>query len=176
MFTPKNIERAFENLSELVSPDIQAALSENYHEEMEDISPRWLAKAFNAKATKLYGYRAMSRVEGGMTYYGKPLTKKKGVLLMSYQDDSIENNHVQMLQCSELWLLEDMSFAHVQCIGTLVKGDERPDAATEYRRFVRKVKTEDDIFFSFDDLICRLDDFCMFAQAMNEATNSKPKG
>ena len=111
-----------------------------------------------------------------MNFYGKPLTKKKGVLLLNYVNSSIENEHLQMVNCSELWLLEDMSFAHVQCIGTLVKGDERPDAATEYRRFVRKVKTEDDIFFSFDDLICSLDDFCMFAQAMNEATNSKPKG
>ena len=176
MFTPKNIERAFKNLFELVSPDIQAALFENYHEEMDDISPRWLAKAFDAKATKLYGYRAMSRVEGGMTYYGKPLTKKKGVLLMSYQDDSIENNHVQMLQCSELWLLEDMSFAHVRCFGTLIKGDERPDAATEYRQFVRRVARKDDIFFCPDDLLCQLDDSCMIAQAMHNATNSKPKG
>lgn len=174
MFTPKNIERAFKEIFELASPDIQAALVENYHEEMEDISPRWLAKAFNAKTTKLYGYRAMSHVEDGMTYYGKPLTKKKGVLLMSYLDNSIENDHLQMLQCSELWLLEDMSFAHVRCVGTLVKGDERPDAATEYRQFVRRVQKEDDIFFSFDDLICRLDDFCMFAQTMNEATVNEP--
>ena len=176
MFTPKNIERAFENLSELVSPDIQAALSENYHEEMEDISPRWLAKAFDAKATKLYGYRAMSRVEGGMTYYGKPLTKKKGVLLLNYVNSSIENEHLQMVNCSELWLLEDMSFAHVRCFGTLIKGDERPDAATEYRQFVRRVARKDDIFFCPDDLLCQLDDSCMIAQAMHNATNSKPKG
>lgn len=176
MFTPKKIAKAFENLFELFDEDILSALNENYHEEIDDISPFWLAKAFNANATKLCGYRAVSHIGDGVNFYGKPLTKKKGVLLLNYLDSSIENDHLQMVHTSELWLLEDMSFAHVRCIGTLIKGDERPDAATEYRQFVRRVARKDDIFFEPDDLICNLDDSCTFAQVMNKATICEPNG
>ena len=68
------------------------------------------------------------------------------------------------------------SFAHVRCVGTLIKGDERPDAATEYRKFVRRVARKDDIFFEPDDLLCHLDDSCTFAQVMNKATICEPNG
>ena len=80
MFTPKKIHKAFEKLFEMFDEDDLAALIDNYLEEIEGISPYWLAKAFNANATKLYGYRAVSHIEDGMNFYGKPLTKKKGVL------------------------------------------------------------------------------------------------
>ena len=176
MFTSKKIRKAFEKLFEMFDEDELEALIDNYLDEIASISPYWLAKAFNANATKLYAYRAVSHIGDGVNFYSKSLTKKKGVLLLSYLDSSIENDHLQMVQCSELWLLEDMSFAHVQCIGTLIKGDERPDAATEYRQFVRRVARKDDIFFCPDDLLCQLDNSCMIAQAMHNATNSKPKG
>lgn len=176
MFTPKKITKALEKLFELFDEDVLNALHENYDEEIEDISPYWLAKAFNADATKLYAYRAMTHVGDGSNFYGKTLTKKKAALLVRYVDTSIENDHFQLLNCSELWLLEDMSFAHVRCVASLIKGDERPDAATEYREFVRKVVCKDDIFFNPDDLVCHLDDCCMMAQLMNRATNSKPNG
>ena len=145
MFTSKKIRKAFEKLFEMFDEDELEALIDNYLDEIASISPYWLAKAFNANATKLYGYRAVSHIEDGMNFYGKPLTKKKGVLLLNYVNSSIENEHLQMVNCSELWLLEDMSFAHVRCFGTLIKGDERPDAATEYRQFVRRVARKDDI-------------------------------
>ena len=176
MFTSKKIRKAFEKLFEMFDEDELEALIDNYLDEIASISPYWLAKAFNANATKLYGYRAVSHIEDGMNFYGKPLTKKKGVLLLNYVNSSIENEHLEMVNCSELWLLEDMSFAHVRCFGTLIKGDERPDAATEYRQFVRRVARKDDIFFCPDDLLCQLDNSCMIAQAMHNATNSKPKG
>ena len=163
MFTSKKIRKAFEKLFEMFDEDELEALIDNYLDEI-------------ANATKLYGYRAVSHIEDGLNFYGKPLTKKKGVLLLNYVNSSIENEHLQMVNCSELWLLEDMSFAHVRCFGTLIKGDERPDAATEYRQFVRRVARKDDIFFCPDDLLCQLDDSCMIAQAMHNATNSKPKG
>lgn len=176
MFTPKKIRKALEKLFDLFDEDILNALHENYDEEIEDISPYWLAKAFNTNATKLYGYRAMSHIGDGVNFYGKTLTKKKAALLLRYVDNSIENDHFQMLNCSELWLLEDMSFAHVRCVATLIKGDERPDAATEYREFVRRVARKDDIFFNPDDLVCHLDDSCMIAQATSNATICKPNG
>ena len=80
---------------------------------------------------------------------------------------------------SELWtmriwrkplILEDMTFTVVQYVGTMVKDGGDADCVTEYRRFVKNIKCEDDVFFSPEDLICALDDTCMFAQLFNKAT------
>ena len=126
MFTPKKIAKAFEKLFELFDEDVLSALNENYHEEIDDISPFWLAKAFNANAIKLYGYRAVSHIGDGVNFYGKPLTKKKGILLLNYLDGSIENDHLQMVHTSELWLLEDMSFAQTAGTQWQRRGVRRP--------------------------------------------------
>ena len=49
MFTPKKIENALVRLFDLFDAEVMEGLYENYGEEIEDISPRWLAKAFKAK-------------------------------------------------------------------------------------------------------------------------------
>ena len=50
MFTPKKIENALVRLFDLFDAEVMEGLYENYGEEIEDISPRWLAKAFKEKA------------------------------------------------------------------------------------------------------------------------------
>ena len=82
----------------------------------------------------------------------------------------MENERLRMITCTELWLLEDMTFTVVQYVGTMVKDGGDADCVTEYRRFVKNIKSEDDVFFSPEDLICALDDTCMFAQLFNKAT------
>ena len=79
-----------------------------------------------------------------------------------------------MICCTELWLLEDMRFAVVRYVGTLVKGGDDADCITEYRSFVKNIEHENDVFFSPEDLICELDDACMFAQLFDEATIYEP--
>ena len=62
MFTPKKIENALVRLFDLFDAEVMEGLYENYGEEIEDISPRWLAKAFREKACTVYEYRAVCRV------------------------------------------------------------------------------------------------------------------
>lgn len=59
-------------------------------------------------------------------------------------------------------------------MGTLVKGGDDADCVTKYRSFVKNIESEDDVFFTPEDLICALDDTCMFAQVFNEATIYEP--
>ena len=169
MFTPKKIENALIRLFDLFDADVMENLYENYDEEIEDISPRWLAKAFKEKASTVYEFRAVSRVGDGLDYSGRVLFKHRGVNLLSYLESSMENERLRMITCTELWLLEDMTFTVVQYVGTLVKGGEDADCITEYRRFVKNIKTEEDVFFTPEDLICTLDDTCMFAQLYERA-------
>lgn len=46
MFTPKKIENALVKLFDLFDAEVMEGLYENYGEEIDDISPKWLAKAF----------------------------------------------------------------------------------------------------------------------------------
>lgn len=174
MFTPKKIENALVRLFDLFDAEVMEGLYENYGEEIEDISPRWLAKAFREKACTVYEYRAVCRVGDGIDYNGRVLFKHRGVNLLSYLENTMENERLRMITCTELWLLEDMTFTVVQYVGTMVKDGGDADCVTEYRRFVKNIKSEDDVFFSPEDLICALDDTCMFAQVVNEATIYEP--
>ncbi len=174
MFTPSKIEGALERLFDLFDADVMAELYENHGEEIEDISPKWLAKAFKEQADTVYEFRAVCRVGDGLNYHGKVLFNQRAVNLLSYLENSIENERLRMIYCTELWLLEDMTFAVVHYMGTLVKDGDDADCVTEYRSFVKNIESEDDVFFTPEDLICALDDTCMFAQVVNEATIYEP--
>lgn len=164
MFTPKKIEGALTRLFNLFDAEVMEGLYENYGEEIEDISLKLLAKACRKNATTVYEYRTVCRVSEDFDFNGRTLFKHRGVNLLSYQEAVMENGRLLLMTCTELWLLEDMTFAVVQYVGTLVKNGREADCITEYRRFVKKIKTEADVFFSPEDLICALDDICMYAQ------------
>jgi len=164
MFTPKKIENALERLFDLFDTEILEDLYENYAEEIEDISPKWLAEAFKEQADPVYEYHAVCRVGDGIDYNSKVLFKHRGVNLLSYLDNFIENERLRLISTTELWLLEDMTFSVVQYMGTMVKGDNGSDCITEYRRFVKNIKSEEDVFFRPEHLICVLDNTCMFTQ------------
>lgn len=174
MFTPKDIESALISLFDLLDPEVMEMLYENFGEEIDDISPDLLAKVFKEKADTICEYRAVSRVGDGIDYHGKLLFDQRAVNLLSYLESSVENERLRMICCTELWLLEDMRFAVVRYVGTLVKGGDDADCITEYRSFVKNIEHENDVFFSPEDLICELDDTCMFAQLFNEATIYEP--
>ena len=62
-----------------------------------------------------------------------------------------------------------MTFAVVHYLGTLVKGNDNADCVTEYRSHVGNIENENDIFFEPEDLICELDDTCMFGEILGKA-------
>lgn len=56
MFTPKNIQVALEELFDLCDPDYMMDMLENYGEEFDDISPVFLARAFQNSAEMVCEY------------------------------------------------------------------------------------------------------------------------
>ena len=174
MFTPKKIENALVKLFDLFDAEVMENLYENYDEEIEDISPKWLAKAFTENAGTIPEFRMVCRVGDGIDYNGRVLFKHRGVILLSYPESIIENERMRTVTFTELWFLEDMTFAIVQYAGTMTKNGEDADCITEYRRHVKTIRTEEDVFFEPEDLICQLDDTCMFAQLLNHATIYQP--
>jgi len=174
MFTPKKIENALVKLFDLFDAEVMENLYENYDEEIEDISPKWLAKAFTENAGTIPEFRMVCRAGDGIDYNGRVLFKHRGVILLSYPESIIENERMRTVTFTELWFLEDMTFAIVQYAGTMTKNGEDADCITEYRRHVKTIRTEEDVFFEPEDLICALDDTCMFAQLLNRATVCEP--
>lgn len=96
MFTPSKIEGALERLFDLFDADVMAELYENHGEEIEDISPKWLAKAFKEQADMLYEFRAVCRVGDGINYHGKVLFNQRAVNLLSYLENVIENERLRI--------------------------------------------------------------------------------
>ena len=66
MFTPKNIQGAFEELYDLCDPDYMVDMLVNYSEEFDDISPALLAKSFQKNAEMISEYRVLSSAGEGM--------------------------------------------------------------------------------------------------------------
>ena len=169
MFTPKEIENALITLFDLFDPEMIEMLYENYGEEIEDISPKCLAKEFADKADTVYEYHAVSSAGDGIDYHGKKLFHQRAVNLLSVLEKIIETERMYLIYSTELWLLKDMTFAVVHYLGTLVKGNDNADCVTEYRSHVGNIENENDIFFEPEDLICELDDTCMFAEILGKA-------
>ena len=174
MFTPKEIENALDTLFEMFDAEVMEMINENFGEEMDDISPAVLAKVFKEKADIVYEYRALCSVGDCMDYHGKELFKQRAVNLLTYVENSLEDERLHMVYGTELWLLEDMSFAVVHYHGTLVKNHDEPSCITEYRSFVSTIEDESDIFFTPEDLICELEDTCMFALLTQDAIIYEP--
>lgn len=168
MFKAKDIDKALDRLFRLFDEEAFRIISDNCSEEMEDISPSVLAKHFDANADVIYGYRVMGDIGGEIDYYGRSLFNQRAVNLMVYGEDMMESAECRTLRSSELWLLEDMTFVKVNYFGMIVFKGNEPACATEYRYFDKKIETSDDIFFEPCDLVCSLDDICMFAQLSPE--------
>lgn len=162
MFTPKNIQMALEDLFDLYDPDEMVGMLENYGEEFDDIDPELLAQAFQRSADMVYDYRVLSSAGDGFDYCGQGLLDNRAVKLLTYGKDKTGDDRVHTIQSMELWLEEDMTFSVVSCVTTVVMENNEAICATEYRTFVKAMECEDDIFFDMADLVCELDDVCMF--------------
>ena len=61
---------------------------------------------------------------------------------------------------TELWLMEDMSFAVVRSVGMQLDM-ESEQYETCYRVFLRAVESVDDLFFSPENLLSELEEMCI---------------
>lgn len=173
MFTSNKIEVALNELFDLCDFDDMEMMFENYAEEFEDICPDILALAFQSKAHMVPAYRVISIAGEGIDYMSRAIFKNRAVKILGYAVDSVGDEKVRTVQSKELWLQEDMTFSIVNCVVLIVGNDEDHICVTEYRSLIKNIEQEEDIFFDPSDLVCELDDICMFESlkvkaAMNE--------
>lgn len=162
MFTPMNIQVALEGLFDLCDPEKMENMLENYGEEFEDIDSDILAHSFMHNAEMVCEYRVLSSAGDGIDYQGSALLENRAVKLLTYELDRTGDDRVFTIQNKELWFEENMSFSVVSCIGTYVMEKNELICLTEHRSFVTAVDSEDEMFFDIEDLVCELDDICMF--------------
>lgn len=167
MFTEKEMNKAVSWLFGLFVPEDY----ETYDEEEMDNS--WglclpeICNALREKAQTAYQYQIDSSFEKGFCYRGKELFGQRASMM--YSDVEVAAfDMVDTTYETELWLLEDMSFAVVHCVTVKVESDEMSHT-TEYRAVVRKVESRDDLFFTPEALIEVLEEMCV-PQWESEAT------
>lgn len=164
MFTPKEIGRAFTTLFELFDSETLKILKSDYKDEIEDISLDLLAKKYNGDAYELHEYLVSSGSDDSGTHNGRLLFNTKAAFITSGRDSELETNRVRICVTNELWLLEDMTFSSVKCVDILTKEQEKVTSVVRYRTVLGSVKSNADVPVEAYELICTLDDTCMFAE------------
>lgn len=171
MFAQKDIQNALNDLFALVNPETIAMLYETYDEEIEDISLALLEKVFTNTAEKVPCWRLISTFDKDAGCFGTELFTQRGVMLLSHTDNTITSKRQCISDCSELWLLEDMTFVHIRNIREEIICSSIWHYVLEDRSIIKTIEHEDDLFFSPEELVCTLDDICMFAELKQRGPN-----
>ena len=83
---------------------------------------------------------------------------QRGCLILSDVEQMVFDE-AKTTYATELWLLEDMSFAIVHCVKMKI-GSEDTGYVTEYRAFKKPLEISEDLFFSPESLIEELESMC----------------
>ena len=167
LFNEKEMSKAIDWLFELYDP----ADYEGYDEdEIGYAGGLYLPEVCNAlrgTAQRVHQYSVIGGYEKAFDYRGIELFDQSACLVVSDMDQ-ITMDTITTTYKTELWLLEDMSFAIVRCVAMKI-GSEDTGYKTEYRAFKKKLECRDDLFISPDDLIEELQSICV-PQWEHEAT------
>ena len=87
------------------------------------------------------------------------LFNQRGCLIISDVEQMVFDE-AKTTYATELWLLEDMSFAIVHCVKMKI-GSEDTGYVTEYRAFKKPLEISEDLFFSPESLIEELESMCV---------------
>lgn len=115
----------------------------------------------------VYQYSVIGGYEKSFDYRGIELFNQRGCLILSDVEQMVFDE-AKTTYATELWLLEDMSFAIVHCVNMKI-GSEDTGYVTEYRAFKKPLEISDDLFFSPESLIEELESMCI-PQWEHEAT------
>lgn len=169
MYKGKEINKAIQWLYNLYDEDVRAEVEECVGEGL-DFDEQILANSIRDNAIVIQEYRAHSDAESGFEYYGKELFNQRATRIISYLEETVEDERHCIDYCNELWLLEDMTFAIVHLTKLEVKaGKDAIVAVNEYRSFVGLLENADDVFFELEDLLSELEDMCVFAELVDKA-------
>ena len=168
MFAVEEIEKAMSRIFELFALEEVGTLLEEGYCLDNVLEPDVLAEKFRKSASDVYLFLHSSGPEDNGIKRGKCLFDQKAAFVdtFSHERQRIGGNEIH--SDHELWLLEDMTFAHVCCIRTLKLEGEQVTSVTECRTLVGFIGDQDDLFFDVESFLESLDEIALFAGYQTE--------
>lgn len=159
MFSEKEMSEAIDWLFELFTPEDYEGYDE---EEIGYAGGLYLPEvciALRGNAQTVYQYTANGPQDKSFHYRGKELFGQRACLMYSDMERGVYDIATTKYD-TELWLLEDMTFAIVHCV-TIIFSSEDNYYSTEYRAISKIVESRDDLFFTPESLIEELEGMCV---------------
>ena len=168
MFTTEEIKNAMNHLFELFPVAEVEELLEQNGDVVEALELDLLAKKFRKAASNVYIFTHSSGPEDRGTNTGKCLFDQRAAYIDTFSCEQQRIGGNQISSNHELWLLEDMTFAHICCICTQKMEGEQVTCVTECRTLIGFVRDRDDLFFDAASLFESLDDIALFEDGVTE--------
>ena len=167
LFNEREMSLALAKLFELFSPSDYEAFDEEEIGYAGGLCLPEVCMALKDAVQTVYQYSVTGRYEKSFDYRGVELFNQRGCLILSDVEQMVFDE-AKTTYATELWLLEDMSFAIVHCVKMKI-GSEDTGYVTEYRAFKKPLEISEDLFFSPESLIEELESMCV-PQWEHEAT------
>lgn len=159
MFKEKKMIRAMKWLFSLYAIDDFGGYDKEAYGEDFGLFLEEVVMALRNNAQIVHEYEVDGSIEFAFKYKGKELFGQRAIKIFSDMEVGASSNQTDVSYHTELWLLEDMSFAITHCIE--MRHDDGIVYESRYRTFVKKVKGRNDLFFVPEDLIDTLEEACV---------------
>ena len=159
MFKEKKMIRAMKWLFSLYAIDDFDGYDEEAYGEDFGLCLEEVVLALRNNAQIVHEYEVDGSIEFAFKYKGKELFSQRAIKIFSDMEVGASSNQTDVSYLTELWLLEDMSFAVTHCIE--MRHDDGIVYESRHRTFVKKVKGRNDLFFVPEDLIDTLEETCV---------------
>ena len=169
MFTTEDIKNAMNRIFELFPlEEVKELLGENC-DVGEALDMDILGRKIRKRAADVEEFIYFSNREGQGTKAWKSLFGQKAAMIdmFSYEDRRVGGNIISSNH--ELWLLEDMTFAHAFCNRNQRFESEDVMSVTEYRMVIGIIRDRDDLFFDAASLFKSLDDLARDEDSLTAA-------
>ena len=159
LFNEREMSLALAKLFELFSPSDYEAFDEEEIGYAGGLCLPEVCMALKDAVQTIYQYSVTGGYEKSFDYRGVELFDQRGCLIFSDVEQMVFDE-AETTYATELWLLEDMSFAIVHCVKMKI-GSEDTGYVTEYRAFKKPLEISEDLFFSPESLIEELESMCV---------------
>ena len=146
LFNEREMSLALAKLFELFSPSDYEAFDEEEIGYAGGLCLPEVCMALKDAVQTVYQYSVTGGYEKSFDYRGVELFNQRGCLILSDVEQMVFDE-AETTYATELWLLEDMSFAIVHCVKMKI-GSEDAGYVTEYRAFKKPLEISEDLFFS----------------------------
>ena len=169
MFTTEEIKNAMNRIFNLFPvEEVKELLGENC-DVADAVKLDVVVNNLQRTASDVYLFTYASNAKETGTDMGKCLFDQKAAWIgtLSNEDQQVGGNMI----CSEneLWLLEDMTFAHIFCLCNIKVEDGEYTNRTECRTLVRIIRDREDLFFSAAKLLQALEDIVIIEGLKEES-------